>query len=286
MLCVLGALGGYSTGCCGRISWPLALECPDGASLVGPFKTVVPRNAHAAESIKSWTSYQAAEPGFEEQVKRTPTNTAVTFEGQTLSYAELNARANQLARYLQRMGVGPDALVGLCVERSLDMVVAILGILKAGGAYLPLDPRYPKDRLGFMVDDAKPPVVLTHYELKDSLPDVAGQVVALDADWVEIEREDASDLTCAASPDNLAYVIYTSGSTGRPKGCLITHANVVRLMDATFDWYRFDESDVWTMFHSYAFDFSVWELWGSLIYGGRLVVVPYLLSRSPEDVYS
>ena len=222
---------------------------------------------------------------FEDQVKRTPTNVAVSYEGQTLTYSELNGRANQLARYLQRMGVGPDSLVGLCVERSLDMVVAILGILKAGGAYLPLDPRYPKDRLGFMVEDAKPAVVLTHYEQKDSLPDVAGQVVALDADWIEIEREDASDLPSVASPENLAYVIYTSGSTGRPKGCLITHGNVVRLMDATYDWYKFDEHDAWTMFHSYAFDFSVWELWGALLYGGKVVVVPYLVSRSPEDFY-
>ncbi|HWH57599.1 MAG TPA: amino acid adenylation domain-containing protein [Terriglobales bacterium] len=222
---------------------------------------------------------------FEEQVKRTPVNIAASYEGQTLSYAELNVRANQLARYLQRMGVGPDSLVGLCVERSLDMVVAILGILKAGGAYLPLDPRYPKDRLGFMVEDAKPTVVLTHYEQKDSLPDVAGQVVALDADWIEIEREDATDLPSVAAPEHLAYVIYTSGSTGRPKGCQITHANVVRLMDATYDWYKFDEHDAWTMFHSYAFDFSVWELWGALLYGGKVVVVPYLVSRSPEDFY-
>jgi amino acid adenylation domain-containing protein/FkbH-like protein len=222
---------------------------------------------------------------FEEQTKRTPANVAVSFAGQNLTYAELNARANQLARYLVRMGVGPDVLVGLFVERSLDMVVAILGILKAGGAYLPLDPRSPRDRIGFMVEDAKPPVVLTHYELKESLPDVASQVVALDADWGEIEREDCGDLPCQARPENLAYVIYTSGSTGRPKGCQITHANVVRLMDATYDWYSFDEHDVWTMFHSYAFDFSVWELWGALIYGGRLVVVPYLASRSPEEFY-
>ncbi len=222
---------------------------------------------------------------FEEQVKCVPGNIALVFEGQTMSYAELNARSNQLARYLTRMGVGPDVLVGLCVKRSLDMVVGILGILKAGGAYLPLDPSYPKDRLAFMVEDAKPPVVLTQYELKESLPDLAGQVVALDADWVEIEREDARDLVCPAKPNNLAYIIYTSGSTGRPKGCQITHANVVRLFHATQHWYGFNEHDVWTMFHSYAFDFSVWELWGALIYGGRVVVVPYMVSRSPEEFY-
>jgi amino acid adenylation domain-containing protein len=222
---------------------------------------------------------------FEAQVRRVPQNVALVFEHQSMSYAELNARSNQLARYLSRMGVGPDVLVGLCVERSLDMVVGILGIVKAGGAYLPLDPRYPTDRLAFMVEDAKPPVVLTQYELKESLPDIDGQVIALDADWAEIEREEESDLACAAQPENLAYVIYTSGSTGRPKGCQITHGNVVRLFDATAEWYGFNERDVWTMFHSYAFDFSVWELWGALIYGGRVVVVPYLVSRSPEEFY-
>lgn len=222
---------------------------------------------------------------FEEQVKRVPNNIALVFEGQTMSYAELNARANQLARYITRMGVGPDVLVGLCMERSLDMVVGILGIVKAGGAYLPLDPRYPKDRLAFMVEDAKPPVILTQYDLKEMLPDVASQVIALDADWAEVEREETGDLVCAARPENLAYIIYTSGSTGRPKGCQITHANVVRLFYATQQWYGFDDRDVWTMFHSYAFDFSVWELWGALIYGGRVVVVPYLVSRSPEEFY-
>ena len=222
---------------------------------------------------------------FENRVRHTPQRVALVFEGQEISYGELNSRANQLARYLKKIGVGPEVLVGLCVERSLDMVVGILGILKAGGAYLPLDPSYPKDRLAFMVEDAKPPVVLTQYELKELFPEYVGRIIALDADWSEIERELSQNLECDAEPGNLAYVIYTSGSTGRPKGCQVTHYNVVRLFEATQAWYRFDEHDVWTMFHSYAFDFSVWELWGALIYGGRVVVVPYLVSRSPEDFY-
>jgi amino acid adenylation domain-containing protein len=220
---------------------------------------------------------------FEQQVARSPENTALAFEDRTMTYAELNARSNQLACYLSRFGVGPDVLVGICMQRSLDLVIAILAILKAGGAYLPLDPSYPKERLAFMIEDARPPVVITQYDLKESLPDVNGQVLALDAEWPEIEREASDNLACTARPANLAYVIYTSGSTGRPKGCQITHANVVRLFEATQEWFRFDEHDVWTMFHSYAFDFSVWELWGALIYGGKLVVVPYLVSRSPED---
>lgn len=222
---------------------------------------------------------------FEDRTRRTPERIAAVFEGQEMSYAELNARSNQLARYLKQMGVGPEVLVALCVEPSLDIVVGIIGILKAGGAYLPLDPSYPKDRLGFMLADARPPVVLTQYELKELFPDYRGRLVALDADWSEIEREVPQDLECEARPENLAYVIYTSGSTGRPKGCQITHYNVVRLFEATSRWYHFGEQDVWTLFHSYAFDFSVWELWGALLYGGRLVVVPYLVSRSSEEFY-
>ncbi|HVO61623.1 MAG TPA: amino acid adenylation domain-containing protein [Terriglobales bacterium] len=222
---------------------------------------------------------------FEEQAARVPGNTALVFESQRMTYAELNARSNQLACYLRRVGVGPDVLVGLLMQRSLDLVISILAILKAGGAYLPLDPSYPKERLAFMIEDARPPVVITQYDLKENLPNINGQVLALDAEWPEIERESAAKLVCAARPENLAYVIYTSGSTGRPKGCQITHANVVRLFVATQDWFQFDEHDVWTMFHSCAFDFSVWELWGALIYGGKLVIVPSLVSRSPEDFY-
>ncbi|HEX6502551.1 MAG TPA: amino acid adenylation domain-containing protein [Terriglobales bacterium] len=223
---------------------------------------------------------------FQEQVKRFPGSAALSFEGQTMTYAELNARSNQLARYLLRMGIGPDTLVGLCMERSPDLVVAIIAILKAGGAYLPLDPRYPKDRLAFMLEDAKPPVVITQYELKELLPDVNGHLITLDTEWPEIEHELADDFAGHARPDHLAYVIYTSGSTGQPKGCQITHANLARLFSATKEWFRFDERDVWTMFHSYAFDFSVWEVWGALIYGGKLVIVPYLVSRSPEEFYA
>src|SRR5207302_11303895 len=121
------------------------------------------------------------------------------------------------------------------------------------GAYLPLDPSYPKERHAFMLDDAKPPVVITQYDLKEGLPDFNGQVLALDAEWTEIEREPSDNFLCLARPENLAYVIYTPGSPGRPKGCQITHANVVRLFAATHDWFRFEDHDVWTMFHSYAF---------------------------------
>jgi non-ribosomal peptide synthetase component F len=200
-----------------------------------------------------------------------------------MTYRELNRRANQLAHYLRERGVGPEVLVALCVERSTEMIVGILGILKAGGAYVPLDPAYPTGRLAFMIEDARPPVLLTQGRLSETLPAYAGHVVTLDSDWGEIARRDDTNPESGASADGAAYVIYTSGSTGQPKGAILTHANVTRLMSATEHWFDFGAGDVWTMFHSYAFDFSVWEMWGALLYGGRLVLVPYWVSREPES---
>ena len=219
---------------------------------------------------------------LEAQVERTPDNVALVFENQLLTYRELNARANQLAHYLRRLGVGPETLVGLRTERSLEMVVGLIGILKAGGAYLPIDTVYPKDRVGFMLEDAQVRVLLTQESLLASLADSQARVVCLDTEWESIARETRDNLSSPAGPDSLAYVIYTSGSTGKPKGCLVTHYNVVRLMQATERWFHFHDGDVWTLFHSHAFDFSVWEIWGALLYGGRLVVVPYWVSRSPQ----
>jgi len=223
---------------------------------------------------------------FEKQVERTPDATALIFEDRQLTYCELNVRANQLAHYLRKRGVGPEVLIGIYLDRSPEMVVGILGILKAGGAYVPLDPLYPKERLAFMVEDAQVPLLLTQERLLEKLPESEAQTICLDTDWETIALENAENVTSGVMADNLAYVIYTSGSTGKPKGILISHYNVARLLDATYSWFHFDEGDVWTLFHSYAFDFSVWELWGSLLYGGRLVVVPYWVSRSPEDFYN
>jgi amino acid adenylation domain-containing protein/non-ribosomal peptide synthase protein (TIGR01720 family) len=222
---------------------------------------------------------------FEAQVERTPDAIAVACEGERLTYRELNARANQLAHHLRSLGVGPDVLVACSLERSLDLVIAILGILKAGGAYLPLDLAYPKERLAFMLEDSQTPVLLTQQSLLDRLPEHRARVICLEADWETIARESEQNPAGGTESANLAYVIYTSGSTGKPKGVQVEHANVVRLFTATQAWYQFDEADVWTLFHSYAFDFSVWELWGALLYGGRLVVVPYWVSRSPEAFY-
>jgi len=219
---------------------------------------------------------------FAAQALRTPEAIAVSFEERTLSYGELDRRANQLAHHLRDLGVGPDVVVGLCVERSFDMVVGVLGILKAGGAYLPLDPHYPAERLAYMLNDAKAPVLLIQQALAERLPVSEASVVRLDADWPEISRQSEIAPAQICTPQNLAYVIYTSGSTGTPKGTLMTHDCVTRLFAATDAWFDFGPQDVWTLFHSLAFDFSVWELWGALLKGGRLVVVPYWVSRSPE----
>ncbi|WP_394839095.1 amino acid adenylation domain-containing protein [Pendulispora rubella] len=218
---------------------------------------------------------------FESQVRRSPHAIALAFEDQELTYAELNARANRIAHHLRKQGVGPDVFVGLCLERSLDMVVAVLAVLKAGGAYVPLDPRYPKDRLAFMLEDTRCPVLLTQRHVAPDLPPCAGRVVCID-DASLFVGESTDNPPHTASSASLAYVIYTSGSTGKPKGVLVTHADVVRLFTSTEATFSFGPDDVSTLFCSYTFDVSVWEIWGALLYGGKLVVVPFLTCRSPE----
>ncbi|MDA1906687.1 amino acid adenylation domain-containing protein [Bacillus cereus] len=223
---------------------------------------------------------------FERQAMIYPNSIAVTYEKEKITYKELNERANQLAHYLQKKGVGPDTLVGLCVERSLEMIVGILGILKAGGAYVPLDPTYPEQRLQYILEDASIQLFVTQESLKELnwLPENV-ESICLDRDQDEIGKESKTLPASSVGPQNLAYVIYTSGSTGNPKGVMIEHHNVIRLFKSTDCWYQFNEKDTWTLFHSYAFDFSVWEIWGALLYGGKLVVVPYWISRSPKDFY-
>jgi len=222
---------------------------------------------------------------FETQVEKSPDAVAVTFEDQRLTYRELNARTNQLAHYLQELGVGPEVLVGICMERSLEMMIALLGILKAGGAYVPLDPEYPQERLAFMLEDAQPAVLVTQERLLEKFPHPPARIVCLDRDWGQIAKETQENTENKATGDNIAYVIYTSGTTGQPKGVIISHHNISRLFRATESSFHFSKNDVWTMFHSSAFDFSVWEIWGALLYGGRVVVVPFWISRSPEKFY-
>ncbi len=220
---------------------------------------------------------------FEEQVARTPEAVAVSLEEQRLSYGELNRRANRLAHRLRSLGVGPEDMVGLCQERSVEMVVGILGVLKAGAAYVPMDPAYPAERLEFVLQDANARVLVTERAFVAKFPAFQNQVVCVEDVFDSQDPSQDNNPGTEVSLENLAYVIYTSGSTGKPKGVMVTHQNITRLLHATQPWYQFNESDVWTLFHSYAFDFSVWEIWGALLYGGRLVIVPHPVSRSPED---
>ncbi|MEM8531993.1 MAG: amino acid adenylation domain-containing protein, partial [Chloroflexota bacterium] len=218
---------------------------------------------------------------FATQVAQRPDAVAVVFGGQSLSYQELDTRSNQLAHYLQTLDVGPDICVALWFDRSIEMITAILGVLKAGGAYLPMDRSHPMGRLALMIRDAKVPAVLTTEALRAQLPATDAQIVCLDTSATILQLQPTIPPSNGCTPDNLAYVIYTSGSTGTPKGVLIEHTQVSRLLAATDHWFHFTATDTWTMFHSYAFDFSVWEIWGALLYGGRLVIVPYEDSRDP-----
>ena len=213
---------------------------------------------------------------------------AVVCDHQSLSYGELDERANALAHYLRKKGVGPEVIVGLIVERSLDMIVGVLGILKAGGAYLPLDPSYPSARVQYILTDAKPRIVLADSHTADLVSAANAEIVVLDEAWPEIvvmSRRPVDSVEVGLRPENLAYIIYTSGSTGNPKGVSVEHRNVTRLFAATEHWLRFDSRDVWSQFHSIAFDFSVWEIWGALLYGGRVVIVPSLVARAPQEFY-
>lgn len=228
---------------------------------------------------------------FEKQAAKDPEAVAVIYENDSLTYGELNRRANRLAHLLIAKGVGPEQFAALALPRSLDMVVGLLAVLKAGAAYVPLDPDYPAERIAFMLNDAHPACIVTSSAVESCLSVPASvERIVLDDPCIQEELNGCAsanpvdaDRTKPLLPLHPAYVIYTSGSTGKPKGVIVPHQNVVRLFGATDQWFHFGSDDVWTMFHSYAFDFSVWEIWGALLNGGRLVVVPHTISRSPAD---
>ncbi|MEU0133201.1 amino acid adenylation domain-containing protein [Streptomyces sp. NPDC006296] len=227
---------------------------------------------------------------FEQRTAEAPRRTAVTCDGDSVTYAELDAEANQLARLLVERGAGPGRVVALAMRRGLGLLPALLAVLKTGAAYLPLDTGHPAERLRLVVEDARPVLLVTDADRTD-MPFAAGvPAVCLRDPKVQrdLARRPANVLADAERggprrSSDIAYIIHTSGSTGRPKGVPVPHANVVRLFTAAGECFDFGADDVWTLFHSYAFDFSVWEIWGALLHGGRLVVVPYAVSRSPRD---
>jgi amino acid adenylation domain-containing protein len=236
--------------------------------------------AEHRQLLIEWSAAEVVKPReacvqqlFEEQAERTPDAPALSFEGQQLSYGELNARANQLAHYLRTIGVGAEVPVGICVERSVEMIVGLLAILKAGGAYVPLDPAYPRERLSFMLDDAGVAVLLTQQHLLERLPTHWAYTVCVDADWETIAGAPNENPARNVLPESLAYIIYTSGSTGTPKGVSVSHRAITTLA-ASRDFARLDSTDVLLQLAPLAFDASTFEIWGALLNGARLVVFP------------
>ncbi|MBN2862731.1 MAG: amino acid adenylation domain-containing protein, partial [Bacteroidales bacterium] len=217
---------------------------------------------------------------FEKQVEATPDLPALTFDDKSMNYRELNLKSNQLAYTLREAGVVPGAIIGLLAERSMEMVVGILGILKAGGAYLPVEPIYPSDRINYILEDSGAEILLTQTHLTSQINSDC-RIILLDQEDSYSERNDNLPRVNAAS--DLAYIIYTSGTTGNPKGVMIEHKNVVRLMFNDKMQFDFSQEDVWTLFHSFCFDFSVWEMYGALLYGGRLVIVPRISSQDTRE---
>ncbi|WP_433524686.1 non-ribosomal peptide synthase/polyketide synthase [Nocardia pseudovaccinii] len=212
-----------------------------------------------------------------------PTAVAVRAGTRSLTYAELDAWSNRLARRLIAAGVGPEALVAVALPRSVELVVALVAVIKAGGGYLPIDPNYPADRIEYVLDDARPICAITSAGTELAPGWFGGPVIDIAAANQCSTAVSQAERRRPLNPAHTAYVIYTSGSTGNPKGVVIPHRNVLRLLDNTRCHFEFGPSDVWTLFHSYAFDFSVWELWGALLHGGTLVVVDYYTSRSPQQ---
>jgi amino acid adenylation domain-containing protein len=222
---------------------------------------------------------------FNQTVQRFPDSVAVSDSNQNLTYRELQTRAGQLAALLLEQNVEKGSLIGICMDRNVNAVVSMIAILKAGCAYVPVDTNYPADRIAFILKDSNAPIVITDSKSIQLVSQSSSKIIDLDVQQPFTDKN-IIHADVITDPDDTAYVIYTSGSTGIPKGTLINHGNVTRLFDSTNDWFGFSENDVWTLFHSIAFDFSVWEIYGALFYGGRIVIVPYLLSRDPDEFYS
>ena len=221
---------------------------------------------------------------FAEHVQRSPDAVAVTYEGRSMTYRELDEAANRLAHLLADQGAGPGQSVALLLSRSAEAIVAMLAVLKTGAAYLPIDPAVPAARVGFMLTDAAPIAVITTTGLRSRLDGRDLPVIDISVLWdPQIQAYPCTGLP-APAPEDIAYIIYTSGTTGLPKGVAITHGNVTQLLESLDA--GLPAAGVWTHSHSLAFDFSAWEIWGALLQGGRLVVVPESVAGSPDDLHA
>ncbi|HZE89269.1 MAG TPA: amino acid adenylation domain-containing protein, partial [Verrucomicrobiae bacterium] len=257
----------------GESHGPVSLLSPLQRATAILESTVIRRSGTAPRRLDEW---------FAREASLRSDAVAVVFGADRLTYGELERRAGAAASGLRRLGVGRGSFVGLLLDRSADLPVAALAVLQAGAAYVPLDPEYPRERLSWLIEDSRPRVLVAGPGSRHLLPATAAatQVVTLE----ELSSASAGDAPESSKhPDDAAYVIYTSGSTGVPKGVVVTHANVSSLMESAQPRFGFGEDDVWSLFHSFSFDFSVWEMWGALLHGGRLVIAPHRVSRSPEE---
>ncbi|CAD5967368.1 non-ribosomal peptide synthetase [Planktothrix agardhii] len=269
----LNLLGGIAANPQARISQlPLLTESETNQLLIEWNNTQI-----------DYPEYKCIYQLFEEQVKRTPDAVAVVCSEQKLTYNELNCRANQLAHYLRKLGVKPDELVGICLERSLDMIVGLLAILKVGGAYVPIDPDYPQERISFMLQDTQVKIILTCESLQNSLQNHQTIVICLDKDWQQINQASLENLNSTVSADNLAYVIYTSGSTGIPKGVIVTHQAVNRLVLNT-NYIQFTPDDRVVQASNIAFDAATFEIWGALLNGAKIIIIAKSVLLSPQEL--
>ncbi len=241
-----------------------------------PFVT----DAERQKLLVAWNDTARDYPGdvcfhhlFEAQAEESPQAQAVVYEGQTLTYQELNARANQLAHYLQQLGVGPDVIVGICMKRSLEMVIGLLGVQKAGGTYVPLDPTYPKERLSFMLEDMQASILLTQQQLEPELPVQQARVICLDTDWQEIANQSSANPQSNVSTQNVAYMIYTSGSTGKPKGVMVTHGSLVNFLFSMREQLALGEQHTMLATTSLSFDIAGLELYLPLLSGMQVIVI-------------
>jgi len=247
-----------------------SVETPKGLSAAERQRVLFDWNRTATEYPRRACIHEV----FEQEAARRPDAIALKFRDRQMTYGELNRRANQLAHYLRELGVGPEMMVGMLLERSFEIVIALMAVLKADGAYVPLDPSYPAARLGFMRADTKIPVMLTQQALNNPVPGGSKAVVVpLDGDCPEIDRQSADNLDHRSIAENLAYVMYTSGSTGRPKGVMVPHRAVVRLVKNT-NYAELTDQETFLQFSPVSFDASTLEIWGPLLNGGCLAIMP------------